>query len=41
MEDPAGLGDEEVVEVSVAHAQDVRHNTIGRWSKEGRRVEGQ
>ena len=35
MEDPAGLGDEEVVEVSVAHAEHVRHNTIGRWSREG------
>ena len=30
VEDPAGRGHQEVVEVAVAHAQNIRHHTIGR-----------
>ena len=34
VENPAGLGDEKVVEVSIADAEDVGHDTIGRCSRE-------
>ena len=34
VEYPAGLGDEKVVEVSIADAEDVGHDTIGRCSRE-------